>query len=141
MSTLKAATITRARKVAALHRSGLVLDVIAYRLGISPRSAERLHTIARTLPEEPAMPTIRGWDKRGRCRGQDPDLFFPQAYLATSPTVIAAKAVCRACPVQAACLTFALDNPDQTVDGIWGGLTPRARARARKVQTTERTAA
>ncbi|MGW4798242.1 WhiB family transcriptional regulator [Nonomuraea sp. NPDC004297] len=49
--------------------------------------------------------------------------------------------MCRACPVQVACLTFALDNPDQTVDGIWGGMTPRERARARKVQTTERTAA
>ncbi|MGW4798241.1 hypothetical protein ACWEPC_38065 [Nonomuraea sp. NPDC004297] len=50
MSAIHAATVVRARNVAALHRSRLVLDVIAYRLGISPHRAERLHTIARTLP-------------------------------------------------------------------------------------------
>jgi WhiB family redox-sensing transcriptional regulator len=135
-------TIERARTVAALHRAGLTQDVIANRLNLSPRTVARLHTTAKTLPEEAPMPTT-DWIRHGACRTQDPELFYPLSYHNDQPEVRTAKATCRACPVQQACLTYALDNPGQTIDGIWGGLTPRERSRARNVRDTEtrRTAA
>ena len=123
-------TITRARKVAALHRAGYTLNAIAHQLGVTPRSATRYHAIARTLPKEAPMPDT-DWEKRGLCRKADPAWFFPPIYDNARPEVRAAKNVCRGCPVLDACLTFALDNPSKTVDGIWGGLTPRERRRAR----------
>lgn len=141
MSNLHARTIARARKVAALHRDGLTLDVIAHRLGVTPRSATRYHAIARNLPKEPTVPNTKGWGQRGLCRNEDPTWWFPDNYSNRTPQVKAAKNVCRSCPVQAACRTYALDNPDQTRDGIWGGLTPRERDRARKAAQTEGIAA
>ena len=38
---------------------------------------------------------------------------------------MAAKAVCRRCPVQIECLTDALAQGDRF--GVWGGLSPRER--------------
>lgn len=53
---------------------------------------------------------------RAACRGHGHDLFFSDEAL----DVLAAKAICAACPVQAECLQKALDNDEH---GIWGGLT------------------
>lgn len=39
----------------------------------------------------------------------------------------AAQKICRSCPVKEDCLKFALDN--RFAYGIWGGATPRMRAR------------
>jgi WhiB family redox-sensing transcriptional regulator len=68
------------------------------------------------------------------CRAAEPDLFFPVA--AAGPAVaqvVAAKAVCRACPVRAECLSYA----EQTGQGhgIWGGTTEEERRRARRQAT------
>ena len=41
-----------------------------------------------------------------------------------------AKAVCRACPVQAACLEYALTNGERF--GVWGGLSPNERDELRR---------
>jgi len=69
--------------------------------------------------------------------GTSPDLFF-----AESPVDVArAKALCRDCPVRAACLADALDRGEPW--GVWGGelflngaIIPgkRARGRPRKVR-------
>jgi WhiB family redox-sensing transcriptional regulator len=49
------------------------------------------------------------------CRNVDPDVFF-----AESPAdVESAKALCRACPVQAVCLAGALERREPW--GVWGG--------------------
>lgn len=49
------------------------------------------------------------------CRSNDPELFF-----AESPAdVELAKALCRTCPVRAACLEGALDRREPW--GVWGG--------------------
>ena len=60
---------------------------------------------------------------RPACKDEDPELFFPVGI--SGPALLQieeAKAVCRRCPVNAACLNWALDmssNPN----GIWGGMT------------------
>ncbi|WP_407939585.1 WhiB family transcriptional regulator [Motilibacter aurantiacus] len=66
------------------------------------------------------------------CRRDDPELFF-----AESPAdVELAKALCRDCPVRAACLAGALDRQEPW--GVWGGelfvqgvVVPRKRPRGR----------
>lgn len=48
------------------------------------------------------------------------DLFFPVSEEDTDRAE-AAKAICARCPVQAACLQFALNHGED--HGVWGGLT------------------
>ena len=65
------------------------------------------------------------WISQGACRGEDPELFFPIA--AQGPAAAqasAAKAVCRRCAVNAACLSFGLETSQE---GIWGGTTREER--------------
>ena len=51
------------------------------------------------------------WRDQAACRDTDPDLFFPVG--TTGPAIEqieSAKAVCRECEAQSACLEFALDD-------------------------------
>ena len=58
---------------------------------------------------------VRIDDSQLPCRLNDPELFF-----AESPADIeTAKALCRDCPVRAACLAGALDRGEPW--GVWGG--------------------
>ena len=66
------------------------------------------------------------WWERGRCRGVDPDLFFPRRGDDTTQAV----AVCKACPVQVECLEYAIDNDER--HGIWGGTTGNDRRKIRR---------
>jgi len=62
------------------------------------------------------------WRQAAACRDADPDLFFPVS--AAGPAlrqIDEAKRICRACPVQAQCLTWALDH--RVGFGVWGGAT------------------
>jgi WhiB family redox-sensing transcriptional regulator len=71
------------------------------------------------------------WRRRASCKDLDTDLFFPIGE--TGPAVEqteAAKAVCRACPVQAPCLEYALVTNEQA--GIWGGATEAERRSIRR---------
>lgn len=61
------------------------------------------------------------WRVRGACQSVDPETFFP----APSEPADAAVALCRTCPVQGACLAWALDVGD--CHGVWGATTPRER--------------
>ena len=71
------------------------------------------------------------WRKHALCRDTDPDLFFPVG--TTGPAIEQienAKAVCRSCVSQSACLEFALvTNQDS---GIWGGTSEEERRKLRK---------
>ncbi|ALU92258.1 WhiB family transcriptional regulator [Streptomyces sp. TSRI0445] len=72
------------------------------------------------------MSSTENWRLHAACREEDPDLFFPIG--STGPAVVQteeAKAVCRTCPVQAACLEWALENGQDS--GIWGGLSENER--------------
>ena len=71
------------------------------------------------------------WRDRSACRDTDPELFFPVG--TTGPAldqIAAAKAVCRACEAQAACLEFALATNQES--GVWGGTSEEERRKLRK---------
>lgn len=66
------------------------------------------------------------WMEDAACRGADPELWFPVGYGEPSKVQTQqAKAVCRRCPVEKTCLTWAIRTGQQ--DGIWGGRTPEER--------------
>lgn len=70
--------------------------------------------------------TVHDWRELAACRDGDPELHFPIG--STGPALLqieAAKAVCHGCPVQEACLAYALRN--NLRHGIWGGLTEEQR--------------
>lgn len=72
---------------------------------------------------EQKSPRAMVWRQRAACRGVDPDIFYP----VTDEDAEDAKAICRACPVQEACLEWALRVREK--DGVWGGATERERRR------------
>lgn len=79
------------------------------------------------------------WMAGAACANAGPDLWFapehPRGPLTSEQIrndrarVVAAKAVCRACPAQSDCLTHALRHDIRW--GIWGGLTVDERKKAR----------
>ena len=68
-------------------------------------------------------PDERPWAAYASCRQADPDLFFP----ADGVDAESAIKICRGCPVQSACLEWALDARIRY--GVWGGTTERDRRR------------
>jgi WhiB family transcriptional regulator, redox-sensing transcriptional regulator len=72
------------------------------------------------------MTVHMNWREDVACRDTDPDLFFP---IGTTGAALRqmeqAQQICRACPVQVQCLTWALENA--VTDGVWGGTTPDER--------------
>ncbi|MFJ7063235.1 WhiB family transcriptional regulator [Streptomyces microflavus] len=77
------------------------------------------------------------WRHFAACTEAEPDLFFPIG--TTGPALLQimdAKAVCATCPVQPACLDWALSNDEPT--GVWGGLSEdeRRRLKRRRARTT-----
>ena len=65
------------------------------------------------------------WTDRGACRFvADRSIFFPEP----NTKADAAKAICKACPVQRQCLEWALAHGEV---GIWGGTSWRQRQRIR----------
>ena len=71
------------------------------------------------------------WRDQAACRHTDADLFFPAGSKGSAIDHIdAAKAVCRSCPVQDACLRFALETNQEA--GVWGGKDEDERRKLRK---------
>ena len=72
-----------------------------------------------------------GWRDQAACRDTDPNLFFPAGSTGMALEQIeAAKAVCRTCRVQDACLRFAFETNQEA--GIWGGTDEDERRRLRR---------
>lgn len=71
------------------------------------------------------------WREQAACLDTDPELFFPVG--TTGPaldSIEQARQICRACPVQPACLDWALHHgADQ---GVWGGMDEQQRATLRR---------
>jgi WhiB family transcriptional regulator, redox-sensing transcriptional regulator len=76
--------------------------------------------------------TVRvNWREAAGCRDADPDLFFPVGTAGPALRRIQeAKRICRACPVQAPCLDWALDQG--VGSGVWGGTTEDERRALRR---------
>ena len=80
------------------------------------------------------------WRRLSACRDTDPDLFFPVG--TTGPAIEQidnAKAVCRECDAQSACLEFALATNQDS--GIWGGTSEEERRKLRRAWVARRRAA
>lgn len=74
-----------------------------------------------TLTPEP-------WMRDAACATTNPDLFFPEE----GGSSVAAKAICRSCPVIESCLEYAT-RTSQNV-GIWAGRAPRQLRAVREKQ-------
>jgi WhiB family redox-sensing transcriptional regulator len=87
--------------------------------------------VALPQTSEPLSTENDDWRDFAACRDTNPDLFFPVG--TTGPAIEQieqAKAVCRECPVQTACLEFALvTNQDS---GVWGGTSEEERRKLRR---------
>jgi len=66
------------------------------------------------------------WRLRAACRGEDPDLFYPEP--GDASLRIPALRVCARCSVRETCLRVALDTGDVEF-GIRGGMAARTRKR------------
>lgn len=135
---LTARTLARIETVRVLRHRGMPITDIAARLNVTPRTISRYTALARKHPSRP-IPT--SWETRAACKNTPVNAFFPTAYQARRDDVKAAKAICRACPVQQECRAWALANPWWTSDGIWGGMTPPERVRARRTNLERKAAA
>jgi WhiB family redox-sensing transcriptional regulator len=62
---------------------------------------------------------------RGACREAELTVFFPEDDAAQDH----ARSICARCEIRLDCLALALRTPN--LDGIWGGLSTRERARFR----------
>ena len=69
------------------------------------------------------------WITEGLCAQSDPDLWHPDH----GQNGTAAKLVCRSCPVQIDCLTWAVENGEH--HGIWGGTTANERRHLKRSST------
>lgn len=79
------------------------------------------------------------WMADAACIDEDPNLFFPPVTQpgrrlkpgrAAAEQTRQAKAVCRRCDVQGACLAFAMETDERF--GIWGGLNEHERDELRR---------
>jgi WhiB family redox-sensing transcriptional regulator len=64
------------------------------------------------------------WRAKGRCRGVDPAIFYPED---DEDPAEEAKAICADCGVREVCLEYAIAAREKA--GVWGGLTARERRR------------
>ena len=76
------------------------------------------------------------WVHRAKCRGEDPELFFPIGSTGLAVTQVdAAKAVCVVCAVKSDCLEWALATGQDA--GVWGGLSEEERRAVRRARRRE----
>lgn len=83
---------------------------------------------------EPVLvhPDSLRWQDHARCLEVDPEIFFPERGGSSQ----AARAICDACPVAAACRRYAV-RTKQTF-GIWGGTSERERRILRREDVDEK---
>ena len=74
------------------------------------------------------------WRKQARCRGVDPNFFFPKE----GDSIKSQQEFCAGCEVRAECLDYALRAGEKF--GIWGGHSERARRRIARKRRLQRLA-
>lgn len=80
--------------------------------------------VSRLLQAIAEAPGI-DWMAKAACKGVT-GMFYPEDKDRSNYT--AAKKLCRACPVRSECAEAGIDE----VHGVWGGMSPRERARVRR---------
>lgn len=71
----------------------------------------------------------RDWKDGAACAGYPNSLFFPSQDV-TPGQIEKAKAICSVCPVNEACIEYALETNQRA--GIWGGTTEDERRSLRR---------
>jgi WhiB family redox-sensing transcriptional regulator len=85
--------------------------------------------VRRTAPGRPTVAdTDAAWREQAACRPQATGVSPNEWFLSNEKKALNAKAVCATCPVQAACLDYAI-NTEQPW-GVWGGKTSAERGTA-----------
>lgn len=77
-----------------------------------------------------ALLSIPDWYDSALCAQTDLGLFYGET--GQSHFTVAAKAVCKACPVKSECLDYALTTPPERDWGVWGGTTKMERINLRR---------
>jgi len=75
--------------------------------------------LAKAMAESPIVPP---------CTNTDPEIWFPEAGESFS-NALTAKKLCKLCPARIACAEYAIVAKE--MHGIWGGMSPTERQRAR----------
>ncbi|MDY5133520.1 WhiB family transcriptional regulator [Actinotignum urinale] len=74
------------------------------------------------------------WRTRAECLSEDPELFFPVGSSAAAiKQTERAKSICRSCTVVHQCLSYALENGQDS--GVWGGRSEDERKKMRRKKT------
>ena len=68
------------------------------------------------------------WHEHAACASRSAEVFFPPSDVPGSAKK--AKTICAGCPVQAECLSFALETAQS--EGVWGGMDSGERRRLRR---------
>ena len=79
----------------------------------------------------PPYPPVTGYEP---CAITDPELFFPERHNNLIKTTETAKALCRTCPLQSPCASYALGTD---VEGIWGATDEKERKEIQKERGIE----
>lgn len=79
------------------------------------------------VKRRPPMNQRPDWMRAAACAYVDPELWYPHD---KGDPGVAAKRICRGCPVRIECLEYALDNNED--HGIWGGLSRQERWKIRR---------
>lgn len=81
--------------------------------------------MSELLPNTETQPeaATANWRNKAKCRGSDPDMFFPESK--DKQYAKKALAVCHKCEVKDDCLDHAIENNEKY--GVWGGMTPAER--------------
>jgi len=79
----------------------------------------------------PPYPQTTGYEP---CAITDPELFFPERTNNFIKITETAKALCRTCDIQSACLNYAVHTD---VEGIWGGTDEKERKAIQKQKGIE----
>ncbi len=80
-------------------------------------------TMSQPTNQNPPAETTQPWMADGLCREHHPSVFFPSDGVG----VDRARRICAECPVQGACLEYALTY--RIEHGVWGGASERERRR------------
>jgi Transcription factor WhiB len=135
------------REMAALLATGETLRSLADHYRCAPatiRARLRADGYTETLHRIDDPPSYRTfeppdidsteWRNQAACDWTFADMFYLSKRAENGPTrtrqINAAKHICHSCPVEGACLEWALTTGEP--DGIWGGLTPRERHKLRR---------
>lgn len=71
------------------------------------------------------------WRELALCKDRNTNDFYPEMGVkGAAKQVREMKVFCRQCSVILECLDYAIENDEQF--GIWGGMTPKERARIRR---------